>query len=80
MELEGTLKELKSELEELKAREKALLLSVKEEAEGAASNTTEIKQAMEAELEERDARHAAKVHKLQTEIADKESEISNISK
>ena len=80
-DLEQTLSDLQHELEDLHTREKALLMSAREEAEGTAMETaTEMKQAMEEEMEEREAKHTLKVKKLQAEIADKEAAISSITK
>ena len=80
-DLEQTLSDLKGELDDLRIREKTLLLSAKEEAEGSAKESaSEMKQAMEEEMEEREARHTLKVRKLQAEITDKEAEITNITK
>ena len=79
--LEQTLGGLKCELEELRSREKALLMSARQEAEGSAREcASEMKQAMEEEMQEREAKHAVKVQKLQAEIVDKEAEITNITK
>ena len=69
------LKDSTEQLDELRTREKALL---SEQARGSAAS--EVKQAMELELEEREARHAARVQKLQAEITEKEAEITNITK
>ena len=56
-------------------------MSAREEAEGTAREcASEMKQAMEEEMQEREARHVVKVQKLQAEIADKEAEITNITK
>ena len=74
-ELEQVLTDLKGELEELRSREKALLAD-----ESQTSSASQVKQAMEQELEEREARHTAKVQKLQAEIMEKETEITNITK
>lgn len=80
-ELEQTLLDLKGELEDLHSREKNLLLSAREEAVGTAMETaTEMKQAMEEEMEEREAKHTLKVRKLQADIIEKETAISNITK
>lgn len=80
-ELEETLSDLKGELDDLRTREKSLLLSAREEAEGCAKESaSEMKQAMEEEMEEREARHALKVRKLQADIMEKEGEINNITK
>jgi uncharacterized protein YbgA (DUF1722 family) len=80
-ELEQTLTDLKQELDDLHTREKTLLMSAREEAEGSVMETaTEMKQAMEVELEEREAKHSLKVRKLQSDIAEKESAINNITK
>ena len=80
-DLDLTLSDLTSELNDMRAREKALLLSAKEEAEGTAlESATEMKQAFEEEIEEREARHVSKVRKLQAGIAEKEAEINNITK
>ena len=79
--MEHTLGGLKCELEELRGHEKALLSSARQEAEGSAREcASEIKQAMEEEMQEREAKHAVKVQKLQAEIVDKEAEITNITK
>lgn len=79
--LEQTLMGLKHELEDLRSREKALLLSAREEAEGSVREcASEMKQAMEEEMQEREAKHAVKIQKLQAEIVDKEAEITNITK
>lgn len=80
-QLEQTLSDLKSELDDLHVREKVLLRSAQEQAVGIArESASEVKQAMEVEIEEREAQHSAKVRKLQAEIADKQTEISNITK
>lgn len=74
-ELEHTLSDLKGELEDLRVREKSL------QAEGSArESASEIKQAMEEEMEERETRHILRVQKLQAEILGKETEISTITK
>lgn len=74
-ELEQVLADLKGELDELRSREKALLAD-----ESETTSASLVKQAMEQELEEREARHMAKVQKLQAEIVEKETEITNITK
>lgn len=73
-ELEQVLTDLKDELDDLRTREKTLL---SDESRGSASD---VKQAMEMELEEREARHTVRVQKLQAEITEKEGEITNITK
>lgn len=80
-DLDQTLSELTSELNGMRAREKAMLLSAREEAEGTAlESASEMKQAFEEEIEEREARHVSKVRKLQADIAEKEAEINSITK
>ncbi len=80
-ELDLTLSDLKGELGDLRSREKTLLLSAREEAEGSAKESaSELKHAMEEVMEEREALHAVKVRKLQADISEKESEVTNITK
>lgn len=81
LDLDQTLSDLTSELNDMRAREKALMLSAKEEAMGTAlESASEMKQAFEDEIEEREARHISKVRKLQADISEKEAEINNITK